>query len=127
MESRLSGTPHGTFTGIPLQFALPCKVGDCSIIIQFTCQETIMTQEKTRPPVDPYIPDPTKVSRPIRRDPASDLPTDPPRHEKDHPHGKPGSGSKKGENHSSEPGTHSTHSGTTAKPAKASRQSHKNK
>jgi len=101
--------------------------GDCSIIIQFTCQETIMTQEKTRPPVDPYIPDPTKVSRPIRRDPASDLPTDPPRHEKDHPHGKPGSGSKKGENHSSEPGTHSTHSGTPAKPAKASRQSHKNK
>lgn len=86
-----------------------------------------MTQEKTRPPVEPYTPDPTRVSRPVRRDPASDLPTDPPRHEKDHLPGKTGSRSKKGGNHPSEPGMHSTHGGTPAKPAKAGRQSHKNK
>ena len=86
-----------------------------------------MTQGKTHPPTKPFTPDPTRESSHIHRDPASDLPTDPPRHDKDHQHGKTGSDSKKSESHRSGSGTHSTRGGTSAQHAKAGSQSHKNK
>ena len=86
-----------------------------------------MTQGKTHPPTKPFTPDPTREDSHIHRDPASDLPTDPPRHDKDHQHGKTGSDSKKSKSSQSESGTHTTRGGTSTQPAKAGSQSHKNK
>lgn len=86
-----------------------------------------MTKGKTHPPTKPFTPDPTRESSHIHRDPASDLPTDPPRHGKDDQDGKAGSRSKKSENHRSGSEIHSTRGGTSGQHAKAGSQGHKNK
>ncbi len=85
-----------------------------------------MTQDKTHPPTKPFTPDPTKKSNPPRRDPASDLPTDPPRHGAGE-HATTGSRSHKNEGDQSKTKTPSTRGGTSAQHAKAGSQSKKNK
>lgn len=87
-----------------------------------------MTQGETRPPTEPFTPDPTRESSHHHRDPASDLPTDPIRHEK----AKQGSdkadnSNRKGKGNQSGSGSHSTRGGASQQHAKAGSQSHKNK
>lgn len=87
-----------------------------------------MTKEKSHPPTEPFTPDPTQKNPSHRRDPASDLPTDPIRHGKADQDGhKADSPKQKGK--SSQPGSrsHSTRGGTSQQHAKAGSQSHKNK
>ena len=87
-----------------------------------------MTQDKTHPPTEPFTPDPTRKSPRHHRDPASDLPTDPPRHGKaDQDGNKAASPKQKGKSHPSETRSHSTRGGTSQQHAKAGSQSHKNK
>jgi hypothetical protein len=80
-----------------------------------------MADEKMHPPTAPFTPDPTRESPHHRRDPASDLPTDPPRHGKaDQDDNKAESLKQKGKSNPSGSGSHSTR-------AKADSQSKKNK
>ena len=85
-----------------------------------------MTKGKTHPPTKPFTSDPTRESSHIHRDPASDLPTDPPSWE-ERSGRKAGSPSRKSENHRSGSEIHSPRSGTSGQHAKAGSQSHKNK
>jgi hypothetical protein len=87
-----------------------------------------MTQEKSHPPTALFRSDPAKKSIPPRRDPSSDLPTDPIRHGKaDKDDTK--ADSPKRRSQSNEPGSrsHSTRSGISQQHAKADSQSHKKK
>ena len=87
-----------------------------------------MTKEKIRPPTEPFTPDPTRGSPHYRRDPASDLPTDPPRHGKaDQDGNKAVSPKQKAKSNPSGSRAHSTRGGTSQQHAKADSQSKENK
>lgn len=86
-----------------------------------------MTKE-THPPIEPFTPDPTRENPHYHRDPASDLPTDPPRHRKvDQDGNKAASPKLKAKSNPSGSRTHSTRSGTSQQHAKTGSQSKENK